>query len=81
MHATMYCLMKTVKENHFNVQTKLELFDTYVGSTLNYGCEIWGNHKGPDIKRVHLNFLKRIPGVNRSTLNMIVCRELDTHFI
>lgn len=75
----MFCLMKTVKENHFNIQTKLELFDTYVGSILNYGCEIWGNHKDPDIERVHLNFLKRILGVKRSTLNMMVYRELDRY--
>ena len=75
----MYCLMKTVKETHFNIQTELELFGTYVGSILNYGCEIWGNHKVPDIERVHHNFLKRILGVKRSTLNMMVYRELDRY--
>ena len=74
--------MKTVKENHFSVLTKLELFDTYFGSILNYGCEIWGNHKGPDIERVHLNFLKRLLGVKRSTNSMMVYRELNRyHFI
>ena len=31
----MFGLMKTVKDNHFNVQTKLELLDTDVGSILN----------------------------------------------
>ena len=25
-----------------NVNTKLSLFDTYVGSVANYGCEVWG---------------------------------------
>ena len=71
--------MKTVKENHFNVQTKLELFDNYVGSTLNYGCEIWGNHKGPDIERVRLKFLKRLLGVKRSSNSMMVYKELKRY--
>lgn len=58
------------------METKLDLFDTYVGSILNYGCEIWGNHKGPDIERLHLNFMKRLLGVKRATHNMMVYREL-----
>ena len=27
-------------------------FDTYVGSILNYGAEIWGFHKATDIEKV-----------------------------
>ena len=27
----------------------LSLFDTYVGSVLNYGCEIWGFQNGRDV--------------------------------
>ena len=72
----MFCLMKQINNHHFNMETKLDLFDTYVGSILGYGCEIWGNHKGPDIERLHLNFMKRLLGVKRSTHNMVVYREL-----
>ena len=54
----MFCLMKQINNHHFNMQTKLDLFDTYVGSILSYGCEIWDNHKGPVIERLHLNFMK-----------------------
>ena len=39
---------------------KLELFDTYVGSIYGYDCEMWGNHKGPEIEHVHLNVLREI---------------------
>ena len=34
------------------------LFDRYISPILNYGCEVWGFHKPPNIERVHLNFLQ-----------------------
>ena len=72
----IFCLMKQINNHHFNMKTKLDLFDTYVGSILGYGCEIWSHHKGPDIERLHLNFMKRLLGVKRSTHNMMVYRLL-----
>ena len=55
----------------FNITKGLEipvnimrnLFDTYVLSVLNYGCEIWGNIKGENVERVHRNFCKYLLGV------------------
>ena len=41
-----------------NVNTKLSLFDTYVGSVANYRCEVWGSLPAKDIEKVHLNFCK-----------------------
>ena len=32
-----------------NVNTKVSLFDTYVGSVANYGCEVWGLHSAKNI--------------------------------
>ena len=52
------------------------MFDTYVSCILNYGCEIWGTHKGDDLEKVHLNFLKRILKVRKSTTNYMVYFEL-----
>ena len=51
------------------------MFDTYVASILNYSCEIWGNHKGTEVEKVHLNFLKNILGVKRTTSNCLVYFE------
>ena len=39
-----------------NMETKLHVFDTYVSSVLNYGCEVWGFHLAHDIEKVHMNF-------------------------
>ena len=42
-----------------NVNTKLSLFDTYVGSVANYGCEVLGLHPAKDIEKVHLDFCEK----------------------
>jgi hypothetical protein len=39
--------------SYFNTETLLSLFDTYVKSIVNYGCEVWGFHKGVDIETLH----------------------------
>ena len=51
------------------------MYDTYA-SILNYGCELWGFHKGLDIETLHLSFLKKILKVRRSTVNYMVYFEL-----
>ena len=63
--------------NYFlNAETLLSLFDTYIGSILNYGCEVWGFNKANSHEIVHMQFCKRILGVKRSTTNMMVYSEL-----
>ena len=52
------------------------LFDTYVKSIVNYGCEVWGFHRGVDIETLHLSFLKRVLKVRKSTSNYMVYFEL-----
>ena len=49
------------------ISQKCKLFDTLVGSVLNFGAEIWGNHEASDIELIHTKFLRRILGVRRST--------------
>ncbi len=71
-----FCLMKKVKQFGFNVTTMLELFDTYVAPVLNYGAEIWGTNKAPEIERVHTMYVKRVLGVKRSTSNAMVYNEV-----
>ena len=68
----------------FNITKGLEipvsimhnLFDTYVLSVLNYGCEIWGYIKAENVERVHRKFCKRLLGVKNSTNNLAVYSEL-----
>ena len=42
-----------IQDDYFNTETLLSLFDTYVKSIVNYGCEVWGFHKGVDIETLH----------------------------
>ena len=37
-----------------------QLFDTFVGFIIEYGCEIWGFTKSKDFERIHLNIEKYI---------------------
>ena len=55
-----FCLLSKIYDDCYNTETLMSLFDTYVTSIVNYGCEIWGFHKGSDIETLHLYYLKRI---------------------
>ena len=55
------------------------MFDAFVGSTANYGAEIWGYTKSKDIEGLHLKFLKRLLRVNQSTCNVFVYGELGRY--
>ena len=52
----------------FLIQRLISVFDTYVTSIVNDGCEVWGFHKGSDIETLHLYYLKRILKVRKSTV-------------
>ena len=72
----MFGLCSKIQDDCFNSETLLSLFDTYVSSILNYGCEVWGYHKAEAIEKVHFTFLKRILKVRKSTVNYMVYCEL-----
>ena len=69
-------LLAKMKNLHLNVTTQLSLFDTYIGSLANYGCEVWGSHPAYDLENVHLNFCKKVLGVKKTTMSMMVYNEL-----
>ena len=75
----MFALFKNTKPYIFNHNTMLLLFDTYVSSVLNYGCEIWGFHKATEVEKVQLEFCKRILNVKKSTPNVMVYYELGRY--
>ena len=54
----------------------ISVFDTYVTSIINYGCEAWGSRNRTDIETFHLYYLKRILKVRKSTVNHMVYFEL-----
>ena len=71
-----FCLLSKIYDECYNFETLLSLFDTYVTSIVNYGCEIWGYHKSPDIETLHLYYLKRILIVRKGRVNHMVYFEL-----
>jgi hypothetical protein len=38
----VFSLFSKLQDDYFNTETLLSLFDTYVKSIVNYGCEVWG---------------------------------------
>ena len=49
------------------VAEKLRLFDSLVGSVLNYNASVWGYHEAKHIEQVHCIFLRRMFKVKQST--------------
>lgn len=64
---SLHNLYKTLSNIELPVIDKFKLFDSLVGSVLNYASEIWGYNKADDIERVHTRFCRSILGVKRST--------------
>lgn len=71
----MFCLRSKVSQLNLNVETMFSLFDTYVSSILNYGCEVWGNHSARDIEKIHLEFIKNVLCVRKNTNTSMVYFE------
>ena len=69
---TVFSLFSKIQDDCFNTETLLSLFDIYVKSIVNYGCEVCGFH----IETLHLSFLKRVLKVRKSTSNYMVYFEL-----
>jgi len=47
--------MNICNKCYFNIETKLAVFVTYISCVSNYGSEIWGLLKAPDIEKLHLD--------------------------
>ena len=72
----MYNILKTCNNEYLNVETKLQVFDTYVSSVLNYGCEVWGFNMAKDVEKIHTDFCKRILKVRNCTPHFMLYAEL-----
>jgi hypothetical protein len=53
-HKALIAISITLRNNYFNVETQCSIFGTYVNSILSYACEVFGFHKAPVIKKIHL---------------------------
>ena len=75
----MYSVLNTCTKEYLNIETMLQVFDTYVSSILNYGCEIWGFNMAKDVEKVHMDFCKRILKVKKCTPNYMLYSELGRY--
>ena len=63
----LYNVFTILNSVELPISQQCSLFDTLVGSILNFGSEIWGFHEATDIELIHTKFLRRILGVKKST--------------
>ena len=73
---TLFSVMNVSKNNFFNIETMLSVFDTYFNFILSYYSEVWGFHSAHGIEQVHLHFCKRLLGVRKGTCNELIYNEL-----
>ena len=79
---TIFTLNKYVRK-FVNLKPKhvLDLFDKLIRPILNYSAEVWGFTNSMIIERVHLQFCKRLLGVNQCTQNDFIYGDLgELHF-
>ena len=80
----MYSLLSHLPLKLLSIKTLLRLFDSCIAPIITYGSEVWGPYVNNEytkwntnpIERLHMQCLKRILGVNRSTTNELVRAEL-----
>ena len=44
---------------------KCKLFDSLVGSILNYSAEVWGHYESKDVELIHCKFLRKVLNVKK----------------
>ena len=83
----LYAIKTKVNINRLPIRMALKLFDALVKPILLYASETWEPFLDNDydkwdyneIEKVHLQFLKQLLGVNRSTTNILVRGETNRH--
>ena len=83
----IYSLFSKIPIKLAPVKTMLNLFDTCIIPILLYGSEIWTPFMNHDwvkwdttqTEKIHIQFLKTLLGVNRSTTNLLTRSELGRH--
>jgi len=68
-------LMSLFRNIKVPINIMFNLFDAYVLSVLNYGCEVWGNINSEVLERVHKKFCKWVLNVKQSTNTLTLYGE------
>ena len=71
----MNALLSHTQKYDLTINTYLQLFDSFVGSILNYSCEIWCSTNNLEFERLHLKYCKRLLRVKPRTSNASIYGE------
>ena len=71
----LFSLFALFDKVEFDITDKIKLFDSMICPILNYGSEIWGFHKSPDVGKVHFKFLKRVLRLNQNATSIVLYGE------
>jgi hypothetical protein len=83
----IYSINSKINIRFLSVKTLLKLFDSLISPILLYGSELWEPYLNQDdekwdknsIEKVHLSFMKRLLGLNRSTSNTMVRGDMGRY--
>lgn len=75
----VHSLFAITKDKEIPLDLMFGLFDTFVGSILSYGCEIWGFSRADNIERIHKKFCKWLINVKSSTNDLSLYGELGRY--
>ena len=71
----LFSLFALFDKVEFDITDKIKLFDSMICPILNYGSEIWGFHKSPDVEKVHIKLLKRVLRLNQNATSIALYSE------
>lgn len=63
----LHNLFTVFNQIELSTSDKCHLFDSLVGSILNYNAAVWGSHESKDIELIHCKFLRKVLKVKKST--------------
>ena len=75
----VFALRKKILLLNLSIDCQLKLFDQTILPILTYACEIWGFEKLHMIEKVHIEFLRSIIRVNKSTPLYMIYGELGRY--
>ena len=75
----VFALRKNILLLNLSIDCQLKLFDQTILPILTFACEIWGFEKLHMIEEVHIEFLRSIIRVNKSTPLYMIYGELGRY--
>ena len=75
----MSVLVSNLKCYDTKPKLALQLFDSFVSSTIMYGSEVWGFCNSKKLENIHVKFCKTVLGVRQSSSNVAVYGELGRY--